>query len=113
VKTPQSAALKDYDLDDVFGDLIRDDRGRATVTVRGRQQRLDVVMGPKWRALVIYSPPSSSPAAGASPHFVCFEPMAGITDAMNLAEHHLYDELQSVQPGAAWKESFWIRTAGF
>jgi aldose 1-epimerase len=113
MQTPQKAALKDYDLDDVFGDLVRDDRGRATVTVRGRQQRLDVVMGPKWRALVIYSPLSSSPSAGASPHFICFEPMAGITDAMNLAERRLYNELQYVQPGSAWRESFWIRTGGF
>lgn len=113
IQTPRSAALKDYDLDDVFGDLIRDDRGRAMVALQGRRQRLEVITGPKWRALVIYSPSSSSAAAGASPHFICFEPMAGITDAMNLAERRLYNELQYVQPGGSWQESFWIRPSGF
>src|SRR5206468_2940093 len=32
---PQAAALKDYDLDHVFGDLVRDDSGHAVMTVRG------------------------------------------------------------------------------
>ena len=113
IRTPKGAALKDYDLDDVFGDLVRDNRGRATATLQGRQQRLEVVTGPKWRALVVYSPTSSSAAAGASPHFICFEPMAGITDAMNLAERRVYTELQYVQPGGTWQESFWIRPSGF
>jgi aldose 1-epimerase len=34
--------------------------------------------------------------------------MAGITDAVNLAQRGLYAELQSVAPGATWRESFWI-----
>jgi hypothetical protein len=34
--------------------------------------------------------------------------MAGITDAVNLAQRDLYHELQTVAPGATWRESFWI-----
>ena len=30
--------LADYDLDHVFGDLVRDGSGRATMTVKGKQQ---------------------------------------------------------------------------
>ena len=38
--------LRDYDLDDGFMDLIRDAQGRATMTVSGKTQRLDVQFGP-------------------------------------------------------------------
>ena len=39
--------------------------------------------------------------------------MAGITDAMNLAQKGLYQALQSIAPGGRWQESFWVRPSGF
>lgn len=125
--------LKDYNLDDVFGDLVRDDQGRATVSLIGRSQRLDVVLGPNYRAAVIYSPnpantglgsqnvsvpPGQEPATltdeqAARRDFVCIEPMAGITNALNLAHRGEYDELRSIAPGDTWEESFWVRPSGF
>jgi aldose 1-epimerase len=39
--------------------------------------------------------------------------MAGITNAMNLAHTGVYKELQYIQPGGTWQESFWIRPSGF
>ena len=48
--------MKDYNLDDVFGDLIRDAQGRATVVLKGRKQQLEISQGPNYRSLVIYSP---------------------------------------------------------
>ena len=45
--------------------------------------------------------------------FICFEPMAGITDATNLAQRGLYKELQTVAPGQTWRDSFWIAARGF
>ena len=101
----RAAALNELDLDDVFGDLARDAQGRATMSVSGKSQRLEILFGPNYRALVIYSPSASD--------FVCFEPMAGITDAVNLAQRGLYKELQSVPPGGTWRESFWVRPSGF
>jgi aldose 1-epimerase len=103
--TPQSTNLRDYDLDDVFGDLVRDANGRATMTVRGKSQRIDVTMGPNYRAAVIYAPRGRN--------FICFEPMAGITNALNLAHKGGYKELQSVPPGGVWRESFWVKPSGF
>jgi len=122
--------LKDYNLDDVFSDLTRDAQGRAHMTVKGKQQQLEIVLDPTFKSLVMYSPnptnaglgsqipppnpnpPAPQPAragapAGAAaaaggrgggrggnppapPNFVCFEPMAGISDAMNLAQKGLY-----------------------
>jgi aldose 1-epimerase len=39
--------------------------------------------------------------------------MASITDALNLTQRGLYKELQSIAPGQAWNERFWIRPSGF
>jgi len=102
---PKAAALKDHDLDHVFGDLVRDSSGRAVMSVTGKSQKLDVVFGPNYRAAVIYAPKGRD--------FICFEPMAGITDALNLAHRGLYKELQQIPPGQTWRESFWIRPTGF
>jgi aldose 1-epimerase len=109
---PNKVALKDFDLDHVFGDLVRDGEGRAAMRVKGKSQQLDVLFGPKYNTAVVYSPQTRVPAP-ASSNFVCFEPMAGITDAMNLAHRGLYRELQMLAPGATWRESFWIRPSGF
>ena len=135
----KAAALKDLDLDDVFGDLERDAQGRAVMSVKGKTQQLDVLLGPNYRAIVVYSPgpknahggceeqPPAATAAQAGPSieltgardtvanrgYVCFEPMAGITNSMNLAHKGIYQELQSIAPGTSWEESFWLRPSGF
>ncbi len=112
---PKNVALKDFELDDVFGDLVRDANGRASVVLRGKSQRLEVQLGPNYRSVVLYAP---RPRAGADPErrgngYVAIEPMAGITDSMNLAQKGLYKELQSIPPGGKWTESFWIRVSGY
>ena len=135
--------LKDYNLDDVFGDLNRDSQGRATAVLKGRKQQLEIIQGPNYKSLVIYSPnplntglgsqiappnpnaPPPDPAAQgrgrgagggnplATPNFICFEPMAGITNALNLGHKGVYKELQYIKPGGSWQESFWIKPSGF
>jgi len=102
---PKAIALKDRALDDVFGDLTRDKDGRAVMSVRGRAQQLDIVLGPNYRAAVVYSPKTSN--------FIALEPMVGITNSMNLAHKGLYKDLQTIPPGGQWQESFWIRPRGF
>ncbi len=138
-----TGTLQDYNLDDVFTDLVRDEQGRATTTVKGRTQQIEVAQGPNFRALIVYSPnplntglgsqipppdpnaiTTASPQAGraagsappnplATPNFICFEPMAGITNALNLAHRGVYKDLQYIPPGGTWQESFWIRPSGF
>ena len=147
---PRNAPLKDYVLDHVFSDMIRDGSGRAVMSVKGKTQKLELLYGPKYQGTVIWSPGSNTFAnsipperggtaplpvgeaapvgggrAGAAggnggrgggrtdPNFIAFEPMAGITDAMNLAQKGLYKELQYVAPGEVWEESFWVRPNGF
>jgi aldose 1-epimerase len=114
---PASVPLKDFDLDHVFGDLVRDGSGRATMTVKGKAQQLEVVVGPNYRAMVMYAPkPVVGGQGNTTPqarNFICFEPMAAITNAMNLAHKGLYKELQNIPPGGVWQESFWVRPRGF
>jgi aldose 1-epimerase len=45
--------------------------------------------------------------------FIAIEPMAGITNSMNLAQKGQYKELQYVAPGGSWNESIWITPKGF
>ena len=75
------------------------------MTVVGKRQKLEIVYGPNYRASVVYAPKGRE--------FICFEPMAGITNALNLAQRGVYKELQYIQPGQTWRESFWIRPSGF
>jgi aldose 1-epimerase len=118
---PRRVALKDFDLDHVFGDLARDAGGRSVVSLKGRQQQLDIVVGANYRAIVLYSPnpangrgrAGQNPGAAPDRGFVAIEPMAGITNAMNLAHKGLYKDLQSIPPGGTWQESFWVRPSGF
>lgn len=139
----RKGVLKDYNLDDVFGDLVRDSQGRATAVLKGRTQQLEISQGPNYKALVLYSPNPSNTGLGSqvappnpnapgqasgaaggggrgrgnapaqSANFICFEPMAGITNALNLAHKGIYKELQYIKPGGTWQESFWIKPSGF
>jgi aldose 1-epimerase len=79
-----------------------------------------VLIGPKFKTVLVYSRPPGAgregrgaPAAQPNRGSVAIEPMAGISNSMNLAQKGLYKELQSVPPGGAWEESFWIRPKGF
>jgi len=97
--------LRDFELDDSFMDLVRDEQGRATMTVSGKAQRLDVQFGPNYRAAQVWAPKPQN--------FICFEPMAAITNGLNLAQKGIYKELQHVAPGGTWRASFWISPRGF
>jgi aldose 1-epimerase len=123
---PAHVALKDVSLDDVFTDLDRDAQGRGIVSFKGKQQQLDVLVGPRFKTVLVYSRPPgpgregrggppAAPAPAAPPNrgSVAIEPMAGISNSMNLAQKGLYKDLQSVPPGGSWEESFWIRPRGF
>jgi aldose 1-epimerase len=110
---PAAIELAPLDLDDVFSDLVRDARGQATMSVRAKTKRLDVVLGANYRAVVIYAPKPVPGQDAAARNFVCIEPVAGIINALNLAHKGVYKELQSIPPAGVWQESFWIRPGGF
>jgi aldose 1-epimerase len=110
---PAAIALAPIELDDVFSDLVRDAGGRATMSLRGKAQRLEVVLGANYRAVVIYAPKAAPGQDAAARNFICIEPVAGIINALNLAHKGVYKELQSIPPAGVWQESFWIRPRGF
>ncbi len=94
-------ALAGREFDDVFGGA---DPGQD-FWVEGAGKRIAVRFGPRYPIAVVYAP--------SKRNVVCFEPMTGITNAFNLAHQGVFGDLQSVEAGATWTESFWIRTAGF
>jgi aldose 1-epimerase len=120
---PKHVLVKDVMLDDIFTDLERDERGHATFSLIGKAQQVDVLIGQKFRTALVYTPPNNpSRDGGPGPNpalavpmrgSVAFEPMAAITNALNLTQKGLYKELQSIEPGDSWEESFWIRPHGF
>jgi aldose 1-epimerase len=112
---PCAVRLKDHDLDHVFSDLVRDDHGNAVMSVSGSRQRVDVEVGPNFRAAVVYAPkrPPQTLAGAVTADFVCLEPMAGITNSMNLAHRGVYNDLQYIPPGGTWHEAFRIKASGF
>jgi len=110
---PRQVSLRDVTLDDGFSDLERDAQGRGLVSLKGRTQQLDVLIGPKFKVVLVYTPPRPASAAQGSRGSVAIEPMAGITNSMNLAHKGLYRDLQSIPPRGSWEESFWIRPKGF
>jgi aldose 1-epimerase len=104
---PRNASLKGLTLDDVFTSLIRDASGYATMWVQGKSEKVEVAIGPNYKAVVVYTP------SGPRDKIICFEPMAGISDALNLAQKGIYKELQYIPPGENWQESFRIKPSGF
>jgi aldose 1-epimerase len=105
VAFPDQVSLKDHTFDDGFTGLIRDANGTATFALQSGAKKIEVVYGPNYKVALVFAPPGQS--------FVCFEPMAGITNAVNLAHEGKYPELQTVAPNATWHETFTIRLTGF
>jgi aldose 1-epimerase len=105
VSLPDPVSLAGAQLDDVFTNLVRGADGKAEFWVQGRRERISVIYGRKYPVAVVYAP-SGRP-------FICFEPMAAVTNAMNLAHEGKYEGLQSIPAGQEWRESFWIKPTGF
>ena len=106
---PKPLPLQGHPLDTGFADLERDADGRAHFSIESGGKKVETLFGPKYPVAVIYAPPAP---AGQTRDFICFEPMTGITNAVNLHHEGKYPDLQTVAPGAQWTESFWIRARG-
>jgi aldose 1-epimerase len=106
---PEKFPLQGRTLDDGFIDLQRDADGRAVFSIESGKMKVEALFGPKYPAAVVWEPNDPS---GQPRQFICFEPMSGITDAVNLAHQGKYPDLQTIPPGGKWSESFWIRASG-
>lgn len=107
---PNPIPLAGHTLDDGFTDLERDAKGRARFVIEAAGKQIELHMGPKYPAAVVWAPPSPP---GQTYNFICVEPMAGITNAINLNHAGKYPALQILPAGGKWKESFWISARGF
>jgi aldose 1-epimerase len=106
---PDPFLLENRTLDDGFVDLVRDPDGRPRFYIASSGKTVEVLFGPKWQAAVVWEP---NDGKNQPQDFICFEPMAGITNGINLNHDGKYPEMQSVPAGGTWTESFWVRTEG-
>ena len=104
IDLPDPLPLKGRTLDNGYRDLVRDAEGRAVFSLEARGKKVEALFGRNYPVAVIWEPPGRE--------FICFEPMTGITDAVNLNHAGKYPDLQTIAPGGKWTESFWIRTSG-
>ncbi len=106
---PEKFPLRGRTLDDGFIDLQRDADGRAVFSIESGTTKVETLFGPKYPVAIVWEP--NGPNGQPQP-FICFEPMSGITAAINLNHEGKYPDLQIIPPGGKWSESFWIRTSG-
>jgi aldose 1-epimerase len=104
VDLPNPFPVKGQALDTGFTDFARDADGRAHFSIESGGKKVEVLLGSKYAAANIYTPRGRQT--------VCFEPMTGINNAVNLYHEGKYPDLQILAPGATWSESFWIRSSG-
>lgn len=105
ISLPDPTPLATHTLDDGFTDLVREPGGEAVFWLEGRGRRVEVSFGPKWQVGIVYAPPGHE--------FICFEPMAAITNGVNLGAEGKYGALQTLPPGEAWTENFSVRGVNF
>jgi len=101
---PNPFPVKGHPLDTGFTDFQRDSEGRAHFSIASGNEKVEVLFGPKYPAAQVFTP--------ANRQTVCMEPMAGITNAVNLNHEGKYPGLQMLAPGAKWIESWWVRSSG-
>jgi aldose 1-epimerase len=105
VTFPDPVVLKGVQLDDVFGDLVRDDRGEASFSIEGNREKITVTLDPNYRNAVVYAPHGCD--------VVCMEPMSGPTNAFNMAHDGTYKDLVSIAPRGQWRATFRVKAEGF
>jgi len=96
-------------------DLARDAAGRAHFSIESGGKKVEVLFGPGYPVAEFFVPRLRNPANSrldSAAQTVCIEPMAGLTNAVNLYHDGKYPGLQILSPGANWRESFWIRASG-
>ena len=106
---PDPFPLKGRTLDDGFTSLVRDSDGRAHFWIESGGKKIEAMFGPKYPVAVVWEP---NDGKGQPQEFICFEPMAGITNAVNLNHDGKYPDLQTVPAGGKWSESFWVLASG-
>ena len=107
---PDKFPLQGRTLDDGFIDLQRDAQGRAVFSIESGKMKVEALFGPKYPVAIVWEPNTQG---GQPQPFICFEPMTGVTNAVNLAHENKYPDLQTIPPGGKWSESFWVRASGF
>jgi aldose 1-epimerase len=106
---PVEFSLKGRTFDDGFTDLAREADGRVYFFIESAGKKIEIAFGPKYPVAVVWAPAGPG---GVARDFMCIEPMAGVTNAVNLAHDGKYPDLQLLPSGGKWTESFWVLASG-
>lgn len=105
---PETVDLKGRVFDDGFTGLRPSPDGKVHFIIASGSKQIELIFGPKYPVAVVWEPVFN----GHPTPFMCVEPMAGLTDAINLHHAGKYPQLQMVAPGETWSETFSIRPSG-
>jgi len=101
VDLPEVASLAEYHFDSGYTGLEEQARFRIEgVGLKSNRQAIEIRFGPGWPVAIVWGPEGED--------FLCVEPMAAVTNGINLHHRDLWPGLQWIEPGAAWKSGFAI-----
>jgi aldose 1-epimerase len=98
---PEFAPLAEYHFDSGFTALEEHARFRIEgAGLKSQSHAIEIRFGPGWPVAIVWGPEGED--------FLCVEPMAAVTNGINLHHRGLWPGLQWIEPGAAWKSGFAI-----
>ena len=92
-------------IDAGFTDFIRDRKNRAHFWVKGKTQKVEVIMDPQFTTAILFAPLDQG--------FFCIEPQTGPTNAFNLRHQGKISTLNTLAPGETFRGSYWIAPTGY
>jgi aldose 1-epimerase len=98
---PDPAPLDKFQFDGAYTALEE----RAQFRIEGGRRAIEMKFGPTWPVAIVWGPENEE--------FLCIEPMAAVTNGINLHHKRLWPKLQWIAPGGLWKGDFSIRGEGF
>lgn len=87
-------------IDAGFTNFVRDRKNRAHFWVKGKTQKIEVIMDAQFTTAILFAPLDKG--------FFCIEPQTGPTNAFNLRHKGKIDALNTLAPGETFHGSYWI-----
>lgn len=92
-------------IDGGFSEIHRDAKGLGHFWAKGKTQKIEVVFGKGYDYAIAFAPLDTA--------MVCIEPQTGPTNAFNLQHEGKFKNLIVLEPGKAFKATYWIVPTGF
>jgi aldose 1-epimerase len=98
---PELAPLEKFEFDGAYTAL----ENRPRFRIEGEGRAIEINFGQTWPVAVVWGPQNEE--------FLCIEPMASLTNGINLHHRRLWPKQQWIAPGGVWTGDFTVRGEGF